>query len=348
MTNSIDNSARRTIMRALFSTIVTQVVGVAARLRLADAIGDGEWDVADLAKIYEIPAERLNRLLRAMATLDLCRETTPGRFVLAPAGSLLRSDDSSSLLDLALLLTDKSMQDAWLNLETSLRTGRVAFHEVHGRPAFDYIAERGQLSEIFNSAMSQRTRADGVTAALPDHYDFGRFGAITDVGGGDGTLMAAILKRHPGPSGVVFDTAEGLAQATRILDIAGVSGRCKVAAGDFRQSVPAGSDLYVIKSVMHNWDDEHAVAILRNCRAAVAEGGRLLIVEPVLPDTVPTEHTMTEDPYLSDLSMMLLLGGRERTRGDYERLCARAGFALTRMIALPRHIDFAMIEAEPI
>nr|BFF04721.1 hypothetical protein GCM10020241_63960 [Streptoalloteichus tenebrarius] len=210
--------ARRTIMRTLFGTMVTQAVGVAARWELADAIGDGEAAAADLARVYDIPEERLNRLLRVLACLGLCVERTPGRYALTEAGYLLRKDNPNSLLDLTRLLTHQTMQEAWLHLETSMRTGRPAFDDVFGTPVFTYLGERPELSALFNSAMSQRTKGDGVAATLPQRYDFGRFSRVTDVGGGDGTLLTTILKHHPSLRGVVFDTPEGVAQASKTVE----------------------------------------------------------------------------------------------------------------------------------
>ncbi|MEU6151816.1 methyltransferase [Actinosynnema sp. NPDC047251] len=167
------------------------------------------------------------------------------------------------------------------------------------------------------------------------------------MGGGDGTLLTSVLSHCPTLEGVVFDTAEGVAQAAGTLDAAGLTSRCKVVAGDFFDSVPAGSDLHLIKSVMHDWDDDRAAAILTRCREALPEHGRLLIIEPILPDTVDPAGDAREDPYLSDLNMMVLVGGKERTRADFERLCDRAGFAVTGVVELPPHVDFSVIEAKP-
>lgn len=345
--NTALSTARSTLMNALFGTIVTQAVGLAARMELADAIGTGERHVDDLAARYDIPADRLNRLLRALACMRLCDEPRPGVFRLTEAGALLRGDHPHSRLALAKLLTDRAMQDAWLHLETSVRTGRTAFDEVFGMPVFEYLARNPELSTTFNLAMSQRTKGDGVTDTLPDHYDFSRFTAVTDVGGGDGTLLTAVLRRHTALEGTVFDTAEGVAQATLTLDAADLGGRCKVVAGDFFESVPGGSDLQMIKSVLHNWDDDRAVEILRHCREVLPDHGRLLIIEPILPERVNPEDESLEDPYLSDLNMMLLIGGRERTLADFTALCERAGLSVTDVVELPRHVDFGVIEAKP-
>ncbi len=344
-------AARRKVMQWLFGTMATQVVGVSARLNLAEAIGDEEAHVDDLARAYDIPAERLNRLLRALAALGLCEERSPGSFALNDAGSLLRRDTPRSLHYLVLLLTEPVMQEAWLNLGKSVRTGRTAFEELFGKPVFQYMAGEPELSQLFNAAMSQRTRSDGVAGSLPARYDFARFTSLTDVGGGDGTLLASVLGAHPTLKGVLFDTPQGVAEAQATLDGAGLGDRCAVVGGDFFDSVPPGSDLYMIKSVLHNWDDERCVEILRRIRAGIPSDGRLLIIEPVLPEVVSADTVRidaAEDPYMSDLNMMVLIGGRERTRTDFESLCADSGFAVERVIDLPADVDFSLVEARPV
>ncbi len=178
---------------------------------------------------------------------------------------------------------------------------------------------------------------------LPDAYDFGRFSAITDAGGGDGTLLAAILRRHTGPRGVLFDTAEGSTDAGAVLDQAGVATRCAVGVGDFFTTVPAGSDVVLLRSVLHDWDDgRHDDP--RHCRRALLDGGRLLVVEPVLPDTV--DGTVPPLMYLSDLNMMVNLGGQERTRAEFDALLDDSGFALAGVTPLPPS-GFCLLEAIP-
>ena len=334
---------RGLVLRLAFGAMGARVVGLATELGLPDSIGDAERTAAELAAELDLPEANLNRLLRAMAALELLTETAPGRFVLAPAGAVLRTDRPDSIHSFVRMFTDSTMVRAWERLEYSVRTGRTAFDEVFGTDFFDHLKGDAELSALFNAAMSQGSRR--TAALLPEHVDFGRFGTVTDVGGGDGTLLAAVLRAVPALRGTVFDTAEGGAQAAATLERAGVADRAAVAVGDFFAGVPAGADAYLLKSIVHDWDDERAASILGHCGRGLAEGGRVLIVEPVLPDTVRPDISPTL--YLSDLNMLVNVGGLERTRADFEALCTRAGLAVDRVVALPPESGFCVIEAVP-
>jgi O-methyltransferase len=224
-----------------------------------------------------------------------------------------------------------------------VRTGRTAFEDEFGTDFFSYLDSHPELSAMFNGAMSQGTQL--TAALLPTAYDFDRFRTVVDIGGGDGTLIAAILRAHPALRGILFDTPGGLGQAEATLRQATVLDRCEIRSGDFFTCAPAGGDLYLLKSVIHDWDDERATTILGHCRRAIADGGRLLIIESVLPETV--DASVSPITYLSDLNMMVNLGGRERTRADFDQLCRQAGFTLTTVTPLPPRTPFCLIEATP-
>jgi hypothetical protein len=206
--------------------------------------------------------------------------------------------------------------------------------------------ERLALSAGFNAAMSQAVSE--TAAALPYAFDFGRFTTATDVGGGDGTLLAGVLAAHPGLTGVVFDTAEGLAEAPKTMARHGLDGRCSLIAGDFFRSVPEGSDLCPMKSVLHDRTDDQAVTILSHCREELPPGGLVLIVEPVLPEVVDTSADADVidggGTCPSDLNMLVNVGGRERTRKDFEEVCHRAGLSLTSVTPLTEAAPFSLIE----
>jgi hypothetical protein len=338
---SADRDAADVLLNHARGAMATLAIGAAARLGLADAIADVGQDVADLATHFDVPPERLVRLLRALTSLGLCVQQDAQRFSLTGAGELLRARHPQSLHAYLLLCSHPVMLQPWSRLENSIRTGGAAFDEVFGVPAFSYLAVRPELSAIFNAAMSQGTRHS--IATLLDHYDFGRFRSVTDVGGGDATLIAAILDRHPNLTGVVFDTGAGVGQAAETLDFHGVSGRCSIVAGDFFDSVPAGADLYVLKSVIHNWDDERAAVILRNCREAMANGGTVLIIDPVLPDSAVASDA-AENPYLVDLNMLVICAGKERTRADFAQLCNAAGLSIVDVHDVPSDVGFGLIE----
>ncbi|MFE5742520.1 methyltransferase [Streptomyces celluloflavus] len=343
--NAAQLKARRTLMQRLFGSRITEVVSLAARMDLPDAIGEGESAATDLARRYEIPPEQMNRLLRALASQGLCEERAPGKFALTDVGSLLRKEHPGSLYDFARFHTAPETLRPWTRLEDSIRTGRTAFDEHFGRPLYEYLADEPELTALFNAAMSEESRETADTVV--EHFDFGPYTTVTDIGGGDGTLIIAILERHPGLNGVIFETVEGAAQSAGTLKAAGLDGRCAVATGDFFDAVPAGSDLYVIKSVIHNWNDERAAAILRNCRAAMSAESRLLIIDVVLPELV-TPDTVGLDPYIKDLQMLVLVGGKERTRADFDQLCAQAGLTITRVVPLPSHVGLSVIEIAPV
>ncbi|UVS79545.1 methyltransferase [Actinokineospora sp. UTMC 2448] len=328
------------LMTLMYGTIAAQVVGISARLGLADRLGDAERASAEVAAAVDAHPDATTRLLRALAALDLVAETGPDRYRLTETGALLRSDRPDSLHTAVLLLTDPAMLATWARPDAAVRTGLPVFERVHGADFFTHVGADPRLSERFNAMMRQMTLP--VARALPGAYDFSRFHTVADIGGGDGTVLAEILRANPTLRGVLFDRAEGLAQAATTLDAAGVGDRCGTVAGDFFVSVPGGADGYLLKSVLHDWDDARCATLLGHCRAVIPDGGRLLIVETVLPDRIdPADPT----PYLSDITMLVNTGGRERGRGEFAALCARSGFAV--VATHPLLGPYSLIEAVP-
>ncbi|WP_171165524.1 methyltransferase [Streptomyces sp. I05A-00742] len=333
------------LLRLMWGRTMSCLLETTIRLGLADQLGDGEGKAEEVAARCGTRPEPTVRMLRALTALELLTEVRPGVFRLTPAGALLRSDHPEGMASMIRFFTFPAMVDAWEHLEDSLRTGRPAFDALVGHDYFTHLREHPELSADFNRAMSQATRATADVLAL--HYDFGRYGTVVDVGGGDGTLLAGILARHPSPRGILYDSPEGLAQAAARMERAGLSGRCALETGDFFVSAPAGGDLYLLKSVLHDWDDDRCADILGGIRRVVPADGRLLIVEPVLP-ALADPGGGSAHHYLSDLTMMVGLGGRERTAEDFEELCARSGFSVTAVTALPEPSTFAIVEAEPV
>ncbi|WP_432039928.1 methyltransferase [Streptomyces cucumeris] len=336
-------SVTATVARLAHGHMAAQVVRVAARLSVADLLRDTTRTSADLAGECEADPQAMHRLLRAMAGLGLLVEDAEGRFSLTEAGSLLRTDRPDSLHALVRMLTDPITVGAWTGLEESIRTGGPHFDKAFGQDFFSYLGDAPQLSREFNAAMSQGTRM--VADLVAHHYDFGRFSTVVDIGGGRGTLVAAVLRAHPSLRGVVFDTPEGLEGAERHLADLGVGDRCTSEPGDFFTGIPAAGDVHVLKSVLHDWNDESCVAILRHCREALTDNGRLLLVERVLPDTVAAGAD--ELMFLSDLNMLVKVGGRERTRADWDALLRASGFRLSAVIPLPPPQPFSLIEGTP-
>ena len=327
---------RAKLVQLVFGGMAAQVVGAAARLDIADHLGEDARTPAELATACAADETAMRRLMRALAALGVCTENPEDTFALTPAGALLRRDVPGSMHALTTLFTDETIVGAWRHLDHAVRDGRTVFTDVFGTDIYRHLKARPELSATFNAAMSQGTRL--TAQVMPAHYPFERFGTLADIGGGDGTLLAGVLAAHPTLRGILFDTEEGLAQAPP-------NDRITQHTGDFFEELPAGADLYLIKSVLHNWDDDRCAAILANCRRVIPGQGRLLIVEPVLPETV--DGSLPNTMYLSDLNMLVNLGGRERTMADFDKLCRRTGFAVSDVIPLPPPAAFSLIEATP-
>lgn len=332
--------ARRALMNLIFGSMASQVVSACVRLGVADALGEAELSTTEVASTCGTPVGTTRRLLRAATALGLAVERGGDRFALTPMGAMLRSGGEGSLHTFARVFTDPAMVRPWHRLDEAVAGDRTTFEDEFGVPFFDHLKTAPDLAASFNAAMSQGTYL--AAAVLPEACDFGRFGAVMDVGGGDGTLLASVLRRHGDLRGVLFDTIEGAAQADGTLRAAGVASRCAVRTGDFFTSVPGGVDAILLKSVLHDWDDERATTILGHCRRALPDHGRLLVVEPVLPEAVADAGSPVV--YLSDLNMLVNVGGRERTRAEFETLLGRNGFTVDDVIPLPPS-GFCLIEA---
>jgi SAM-dependent methyltransferase len=302
-----------------FGSITAQLVYAAAELGIADRLADGPQTCSALASAAAVQPASLRRLLRALAGLGIVDDCGHDGFSLSDEGRALLAHGS-----LVRMLCGPEMWGAWGELVPGLRTGERPWERAHGLPVFEYYARHPEAGATFNAAMAEHTRdaAPAIVAA----GDFARFRTVMDVGGGDGVLLAEILRAETGVEGVVFDVPEALAGARETLARAGVADRSRVAAGNFFESVPAGADAYVLKQILHDWDDEPATAILRNCRRALAPDGRLLVVERLLPERVgPADR----DTLFVDMLMHLVTGGRERTEPEFRALLDAAGLTLT-------------------
>ncbi|RCG24492.1 DUF4440 domain-containing protein [Sphaerisporangium album] len=316
--------------------IRARVVQLIAELGLGDLIGDGTRDVAGLAADTTTDPRALLRLMRTAAGFGLLTEPEPGRFALTELGAHLRSGHPLSVRSVMIMggLFGRVFSDA----EHSLRTGEPAFPKTLGLPLFAYLRRNPELGAVFTTSMAEFSRLEtgGIVAA----YDFGSARRIVDIGGGDGTLLSAVLDAVPEATGVVFDQPEVATAARERIAAAGLGGRCAVEGGDFFAAVPSGGDLYVLKWIIHDWPDEQAVAILRNCRDAMAPGGRLLLVERVIP-----EGDAPHPGKVTDFTMLVVLGGRERTEAEYSALLAAAGLRLERVVDGPA--GSSLLEAVP-
>lgn len=289
----------------------TQALYVVARLGVADRLREGPQAASELAAACGADDDSLYRLLRALASIGVFAEHEGGRFSLTPLSACLRTDVDGSLHDAALLAGEPDHWRAWGGLLESVVSGQTAFEQVHGRGYFDHLAERAELGAAFQRVMRGNA---GYNDLIARSFDFSTASHVLDVGGGDGSLARAIRLHHPSVRLTVFDRSEVVAAAP--------AGDLAWAAGDFRESIPPGADLLVLRFVLHDWDDDVALQILRRCREALPAGGRVLLVESLL---APLQASSAS---LKDVAMMALTGGRERTAEGYQALLEAAGFRL--------------------
>jgi C-methyltransferase len=304
----------------------THLLRAAARLRLADLLAGGPRGAEELAARAGVQAAGLHRLLRGLATLGVFARGRDGRFANNRASAVLRQDAPISMRDAALYFGSAAQLRAWDGLEAALATGEDAFERIHGMNTWDWFDRHDEERDAFGGTMVAMTRlfAPGVAAA----YEFAAVRRLCDVGGGRGDLLAEILLHHPSLVAVLVDSPSVLAAALPFLAARQVAGRVQLLPGSFFDAVPPGCDAYLLKNILHDWDDPRAGKILANCRRAMAAGHRLLVVE-----TVVEASTTREIGPLSDLQMMIVCsGGRERSRADYARLFAAAGFRLSRVV----------------
>jgi hypothetical protein len=324
-------------MQMVNSHRVSQAIHVAATLGVADLLQGGPRSIDELAEATETHAPTLYRLLRALAGVGIFAEVD-GRFCLTPLAEYLRTDAPMSLRPWAINVGQLYYWTSWGHLLESVRTGKPAFSHLYGTTVWDYRADHPEEEAIFMKAMTALSA--GVADAVARSYDFSGIDVLVDVGGGEGSLLAAILAANPTLRGILFDQPHVVAAAGATLERVGVSDRCQIVGGSFFDTVPAGADAYLLKSIVHDWDDAPAIDILRRCREAITDTGRLLVVEQVIrPGNEP-------DPVkFSDLNMLVMPGGRERTPEDFGRLYTEAGFTLTQVI--PTGAGVSVIEGAP-
>jgi predicted O-methyltransferase YrrM len=315
---------------------LSRAIYVAVELGIADLLADGPRMVADLAATTNTHAPSLYRVLRLLASEGVFAEAEDGRFELTPRAAALRQ--GSPLRLQVLFLGRQASWQAAGNLSHTVRTGETAFEQVHGVDFFEYNRQHPEDQALFDQLMTSQTRP--VARAVAEKYDFSSIASIIDVGGGQGASAIEILTAHPHLRGAVFDQPAVAAKAISAIAKAGLSERCEGIGGDFFASVPDGHDAYLLKYILHDWDDQECIAILRSCRRAMGPGGRLLVVEAIMPPGNEPSFGKTQD-----INMLINVGGSERTEAEYRALYRAAGFELTRCI----HImgDLHVIEGVP-
>jgi hypothetical protein len=314
---------------------VSRALYVAAKLGIPDLLRDEPKSSGDLAQATGTHAPSLYRVLRALDSVGVFAEDDRGRFALTPLGATLRTDVPGSLRYFAIEELGENHYPAWERVLHSVETGAIAFDHVYGVSKWQYMAGHSDEARIFDAAMSSFSSV--VAGAVVAAYDFSSSATVVDVGGGDGTLLAAILKANPSLRGVVADLPHVVEGAQRRLEAEGLADRCEVAAGSFFDSAPVG-DTYVLKFIIHDWDDQQSAAILRNCRSAMAANGRVLLVEAAIQPGTATSFSK----YV-DLNMLVMTGGRERTEAEYRSLLDSAGLRLARVI--PTYTEMSILEA---
>jgi hypothetical protein len=314
--------------------IVGQAIHTAVKLRIPDLLAGGPKTIAELASGCGAHPPTLERLLRALGTVEMFAPTGDGRFRNTPLTEVLRSDHPQSQRTAALFLPAPFLWRPLGELYESVRTGEPAFERIFGQPFFDYLADHPADAAVFNATMTQGIAY--TASELLASYDFSRFERLVDVGGGQGALLRAILDATPKLHGILFDLPEVVTGASEILT-AEIAARCQVVGGSFFDSIPRGADAYLVKGIVHDWPDVEAAKILRNTRSAMRPNGTLLLMERVADSAAHPSGLME--------LLMLVIGGRERTEADFRSLLADTGFSLSRVISTKAS---TLIECHPV
>jgi hypothetical protein len=318
---------------------ISRAVFVIGKLGIPDQLQSGPKTAEELASATNTHAPSLFRILRALVSVGVLNSVEGGRFAQTPLSETLVTDAPGSLRWFAVSELGQEHYPAWGNLMHSVKTGEIAFDNFFGVDIWKYFQQTPEDAAVFNNSMSNVTAA--ANEAITSLYDFSQFDTIVDVGGGHGGLITSILAKNPQVKGVLFDAEEVIEGARPKIEAAGLTDRLETVAGDFFKSVPAGGDAYIMKWIIHDWDDEKSNAILRNCRSRMRANGKLILVDCVVPET--------DEPHFSkfiDLNMLVMTGGKERTEKEFAQLLADAGFKLLRVI--PTDLPTSIVEAEPI
>jgi SAM-dependent methyltransferase len=326
-------STEQVLSQMLIGGWITQAIYVAAELGIADLLADGPRTSAELAERAGAHGDSLYRVLRALASIGIFAEDADGRFSLTPLAEHLRSNFPDIHRPFA-IMAGAELYESWGKLLHGVKTGEEPFQTRFGVQFFQYMTEHPERHSIYDAAMEGFTVAEN--EPMLDAYDFSEFGTVVDVGGGNGPVLAAILRRHPSVQGILFDLPAVADRAREILADSGLDDRCRVVGGDFFSSVPEGADAYVLRHIIHDWNDDDSVKILSNCRKAMNPEGKILLVEiPIPPENEPSFGKWLD-------LMMLVVGGRERTEEQYGHLFSRAGLKLNRVVSTAA--DISVIE----
>jgi hypothetical protein len=331
-------SAEHALIQLLTGAWAMQAVAAACKLDIPDLLADGAKSADEVAAKASTDAGATYRLMRGLASLGVLERRGDGRFTNTAIGDKLRENAPGGLKDMFKGETDHVHWQSWERVVDAVKTGLPRPKEVFGLPAFGYYEKHVDEGEQFGRAM--QNVSNFAAAAVLEAYDFSSVRTIMDVGGGNGSMALLILRHHPEMKGKVCDLPYIESQAKQGIHAAGAGHRCEFHPTDFFKSVPKGADLQVLKFILHDWNDEECVQILRNCREALVPGGKVLLVEMLVPEEIRPDFVM-----LMDLNMLVMTGGRERTAKEFEKVLNDAGFEMTRVI--PTKSPFSLIEARP-
>lgn len=316
---------------------MTQCLYVAAKLNIADHLATGQKSIDELAKLTNTKTEPLYRVMRCLASLGVFEEHASKVFSLNQVADELRSNSEDTMKDFVVLCGEELYQSAGSLLHT-VQTGEPAFNHIYGMSHWEYLETHPEKATIFHDAMEKGT--DPMIKEIIRHYDFSPYKNIVDVGGGKGHLICEILRQYPDSYGAVYDLPNAVESAIQYTESKGLGLRITVLSGDFFKFIPL-ADLYLLKVVLHDWDDKKAIAILKRCRKGISSKGRLLIIEKVVE-----ENEFKEMTCLGDINMLVTLTGRERNLNEFKELLHKSGFNLIRKINTTT--VFSILEAEPI
>ena len=330
-------AASQHIFQIATGYIASTALYIAVCMKIADRLVAGPKTAETLAEEASADEDALYRVLRLLATMGVFKEVAPRTFANTLPSEMMISGQRGSTYDMALWMSDPFHMRVYADAMHSVRTGKPAAEKATGHPVFEVFSQNPELSEVFNNAMTAFS-AFVIPAAL-DAYDFSGIDLLVDVAGGHGQVLISVLQRYPEMRGVLFDLPHVIKGAVPRIPAAGVEARLTTETGDFFKSVPPDGDAYIMKHIIHDWDDDRAVKILENIRKAMKPGGRVILLESVL---LPGS-TQPDFGKLIDLEMLFMPGGRERTEEEFGALFKRAGFTLTRIV--PTESPLSVIEA---
>lgn len=331
-----DAAPHQQLDRLITGYWISQAIYAAAKFGIADELKNGPRSVEELAEATSTNVDALYRLLRALASKGIFAEGDSRQFALTPLAEPLRSDVPGSKRALALMSGDEQFR-TWAEIDYSIQTGGIAFEKVFSKPIFEYLGENPDKAKIFDAAMVGIHGRE--SEVILDAYDFSGVNVLADIGGGNGSQITGILQRHSSMKGILFDLPHVIGRAKDPIDAVGLADRCELVSGNFFESIPQGADAYMMRHIIHDWDDDKSLTILRNCHQAMSSSSRLLVVESVIPPG--------NEPFggkFLDLVMMLIPGGKERTEDEYRMLFDEAGFKLTRIV--PTSTEVSIVEGE--